>query len=357
MLPLPVLALLSISSALPNRPSHDALLILDNGVGHRSTPVTRWRTSLRSISTRGTNSTVLQQYGPAPAPNAVVEPINAYGLARSPSTQSLFLASGQGILRTALDGSNAEIVVDNVPDLHSIAIADRQKKIYFGTIFDGFIRRANFDGSGIEVFRNVSQGIKWDLAQYFEHANAYAGGIFVDEEAGWVYWSASRGPDDGSIRRVRLDAMRNELGDEADAKKEEVLANGLNMPGQIRIRDGMLYWVEKGRWSTSPTAMSRAKLPSGSSKGQLVPELIVHSNQSSIFFEKDYTGERQILSIQSFAFSEKAEKMWFVIQDSGRTIFAKLIELKRGQKSWAMDVLNDNTSDLGVPIGLDYVKD
>jgi hypothetical protein len=344
------------SFALPSPPAPGQLLILDNGVGHRSTPVARWRTSLRCISTRGSNATVLQQYGPAPSSNSVVEPVNGYGLVQSASTQSLFLATGQGILRTALDGSSAKVIVDNVPDLHSIAVADKQKKVYYGTIFDGFIRRANFDGSDIEVFRNVSQGINWDLAQYFEHANSYADGILVDEDAGWVYWSATRGPDDGSVRRVRLDAVRTGVDDDADAKKEQILVKGLNMPGQLGIRGGVLYWIEQGRWSTSPTSMSRAELPSTASSGVLMPEVMVHSNQSSIFLEKDYTGEQHILSIQSFAFSEVGDSIWFVIQDSGRTMFAKLVELKLGGKGWELEVLNNDTKDLGIPMGLEYVK-
>ncbi|KAF2025056.1 hypothetical protein EK21DRAFT_77371 [Setomelanomma holmii] len=310
---LAVFTILSISLALPSPQSPGTLVILDNGVGHRSTPVPRWRTSLRSISTRGTNATVLEEFGPTPSPRSVVGPINAYGLAHSPSTQSLFLATGESIVRTALNGSNSRVIVDNVPDVHSVAVADSQQKIYWGTTFDGFIRRANYDGSGIEVFRNVSQGINWDLAQYFEYANSYADGILVDEDNGWVYWSASRGPDDGSIRRVRLDDVRSGCSDEADAKKEVALAKGLDMPGQLKIRDGWLYWIEMGRWSTSPTSMSKARLPATASSGLLTPEIMVHSNASSIFIEQDYTGERQILNIQSFVFSEVAEKLWFVI--------------------------------------------
>jgi hypothetical protein len=319
-------------------PTPNALIILDTGVGHRSIQVPQWRTSLRSISTHGDNATTLQQYGPIPPNNhTVVEPIGATDLAFSHSTSTLFLATGSGIQRTALDGSNARTIIP-IHDVASLAIASRAAKIYFGTSRLGLIWRANLDGSDAKIFRNVSQGEEWG------YARSFAAGLLVDEDAGWVYWSATRGPDDGSVRRVKI-----------TGGEEEVLLKGLDMPRQLRIVGGMLYWCEMGRWSNSPTSLSRARVPGNGTVGALLErEIVVHSNHTAIFFEKDFTGDVQTLGIRSFAFSERADRLWFVMESSSRTMFAKLVEVKLASK--ALKLMNWDPKDLGIPVAMEYIK-
>jgi hypothetical protein len=201
LLPLTLCSILPLSLALPNPTSPpNNLIILDTGVGHRSYPIPQWRTSLRSISTSGEGATTLEQYGPAPSsPNEVFEPIGARDLAYSRFISSFFLATGDGILRTSINGSYAHVVIDR-KDVESVAVADKCGKIYFGTGRDGYIWRANLDGTDIEYFRDVSQGTdEWG------YVRSFAAGILVDEEEEWVYWSASHGAEDGSIRRAPMD--------------------------------------------------------------------------------------------------------------------------------------------------------
>jgi hypothetical protein len=349
LLLLTLLSTLPLTLALPNPTSPlSNLIILDTGVGHRSYPVPRWRTSLRSISTTGEGASTLEQYGPAPSStNEVVEPIGARDLAYSPSTSTFFLATGDGILRTSIDGSNAHIVI-NRKDVESVAVAEKCGKIYFGTGRNGYIWRANLDGSDVEHFRDVSQGTdKWG------YVRSFAAGILVDEKEEWVYWSASRGEDDGSIRRAPMDGSKGYDGDDDD---DEVLVKGLNMPRRLRTTQGKLYWCEMGRWSNSPTSLSRVELPAVDKKqvtGVLEPEVMVHSNHTTIFFEKDHFGEMQTLGIQSFAFNEEGDRLWFVIESASRTTFAKLVEVRLPSK--ALKLLNEDTKDLGVPVGIEYV--
>jgi hypothetical protein len=89
--------------------------------------------------------------------------------------------------------------------------------------------------------------------------------------------------------------------------EEQVLVSGVSVPGQIRIVSESLYWVERGRWSTLLTAIKYldrylSQLPSTpTSPYTPVPTgILIHSSQSPLFFENDYTSERQALSIQSF---------------------------------------------------------
>ena len=203
-----------------------------------------------------------------------------------------------------------------------------------------------------------------DMADSTMMSNSYADGILIDEDEGWIYWSASRGDSDGSIRRAPLDTTWGGGGaaDETEAGREEVLVAGINMPGQLRILNGMLYWVEKGRWSSSPTYIKRAKLPRSASSTEtstsqkpLATEILVSSDQSSLFVEKDWTGKDNVLSIQSFTFDDKGEKIWFVCQSSGRTMFGKLVEARVDGKG-ALKILNDDTKDIGVPVGIEYIS-
>ncbi|OAL54956.1 hypothetical protein IQ07DRAFT_559420 [Pyrenochaeta sp. DS3sAY3a] len=378
MIPLlTLLFLLPLSLALPQQQPQpppitppkplNKLIVLDAGVGHRSTPVPRWRTSLRSLTPRGTNASIIREFGPDPQPNSPAEPVGAQALAYSPSTGYLFAASGSNILRTDVNGSVPVAILSDKPGLQitSVTVAEQAKKIYFGTLFDGQIKRADFDGRNIEVVRNVSQGLNYDIARTYVPANSYPAGILIDEEKGWLYWSASRGADEGSVRRTALEY----------AMPDAVLAEGIKVPTQLRLVGEQLYWAERGRWSTSPTALKRFDLSqlrkgppsssSGSPTGAARPfetVTVVHSDMSNeVFSERDYTGDRQTLSINSFVIYRDGveQRIWFVIQSSGRTMFGKLVEVHwRGSgdgRHAEFEVLNKDTKDLGIPIGLEYI--
>ncbi|KAF2821055.1 hypothetical protein CC86DRAFT_386605 [Ophiobolus disseminans] len=366
-----LIAISHISCALPSNETKrtESLIILDTGVGHRSTPVTRWRTSIRSLTNRGANSTVLAQFGPESNATFLQEPINGYSLAYSPSTSSLFSATGQGIVRTSLDGTESKVILTDhdggMGQIMSLFVAEKDKKIYFGTLYEGLIKKANFDGTDIEVVRNVSQGLNYGIAPSYAPACFYPNGIAVDEERGFLYWSAAKGDNDGSIRRAPLQL--------SDQDHTQILVTGINMPGQIRIVGDSLLWAERGRWNNLPTAIKYldrnlnripAPLPSSTAPALLAlpTGTLVSSAQNKLFFEKDYTGEQQMLSIQSFVMyhGDVESTLWFVVQSSGRTVFGKLVEVHwRGSgdsRGPAFEVLNSNTTDIGVPVGLEYVR-
>lgn len=348
------------------------LLILDAGVGHRSTPIPQWQPSLRRVATNGTNATIIQQLGPIPESGTPIEPILASSLAYSLYTQSAFLVTGQGIVRADIIGNSSEIIISGQDEdpwqIVSVTIAEKEKKLYYSTLYGGLIKKADLDGGRVETVKNVSQGINYSFVPSFTPANSYADGLLVDEEKGWLYWSATRGSDDGSIRRTPIHPQSGE---------EQLIASGLSMPGQLRLvrdvrtRTNALWWTEKGRWNTSPTALKLVDLSKlsevpASASVQLstpVPILtMIQSNDSSIFFERDYTGEQQTLSIRSFVIFRDGftQKVWFVVQSSGRTMFSKLIEANwRGSgdgRKVMLNVLNQNTKDLGVPVGLEYTS-
>jgi len=89
---------------------------------------------------------------------------------------------------------------------------------------------------------------------------------------------------------------------------------------------------------------------------------LISSSQSPLFFENDSTGEKQTLAITSFVVcrNEVEQKVWFVVNSAGRTVFGKLVEVVwRGSgegRGPIFEVLNDNTEDVGVPVGLEHVS-
>ncbi|KAF2845993.1 hypothetical protein T440DRAFT_459074 [Plenodomus tracheiphilus IPT5] len=278
------------------------LLILDTGVGHRSAPIPHWRTSLRRLEPSGTNASIIQSFGPDSTPDSPAEPISAHSIVYTNITDSAYLATGQGIIRAAVDTGDNELIIST----HD-----------------------------------------------------------ADGDMGWLYWSASRGANEGSIRRAPLTGMG----------VEEVLVAGLNMPGQLRLvrdtitRTNSLWWTEKGRWGSSSTSLKLIDLFRFAEYPSLKPlppptvspvQTMIHSDNSSVFFEKDAAGEKQTLGIQSFVVYRDGvtQRVWFVAMSDGRTVFGKLVEMTwqgsgDGRKA-VLKVFNQDTGDLGAPVGLEY---
>ena len=338
--------------------SSDFLVILDTGIGHRSTPIPRWPTSLRRLDADGTNATILSQFG-VPLNSTKDEPIGANALAYSSSTSTLFSVTKRGVTRTNLDGSNEELIVQNAESgqIVSITVAEKLQRLYYGVSYDGLMYSANYDGTDVTLFRNVSQGIQFSSPTYTP-ANSHPGGIIVDEERGWLYWSSVKGEKDGSIRRVPLNG----------GGEEQILATGIDKPGQLRIAGASLFWTERGSWSNSPTAIKYLdrlidQLPASPYSPNLaVPTgALIQSSQSPLFTEADYTGEKQILGIETFVvYRNNVEQIvYFGANSAGRTTFGKVVEVRwrgsGGSRGPVFTVLSADTEEVGVPVGLEYV--
>jgi hypothetical protein len=74
------------------------------------------------------------------------------------------------------------------------------------------------------------------------------------------------------------------------------------------------------------------------------------------------TSASTALNIQSFvSYDNRVElTVWFVVESSGRTMFGKLVKANwrgsGGSRGPVFNVLNVDTKDVGVPIGLEYVR-
>jgi hypothetical protein len=320
-----------------------SLYIADKGVGHRSNPIPRWRTSLRKLNTDGTNSTTLQQFGLS---EDLESPVTASALSYEPLARQFYIATGEGIVRTNSDGSDPVLVltIDKSGEWITSLIVHGDK-LWYGTGYEGLLKRANLDGSGIETFLNVSHGLVFDYGLKYTPARSHADGIAIDEANGFFYWSAYSEPQDllshlphgGALCRAPLIANTTDI---------EILVEDIWTPGQLRLlQNSTLYWVEAGSYNSSPRALKRAYFPPKDSvqAGLVEPETLLSSATTDLLPDE----------ISSFAVSEEDDKIWVVAKSDAAVTYGRVLEM--GLNGNGLRVLNDNVTQIGVPVGVEYV--
>lgn len=358
-----ILAFLQTAIALTGTPVRrdpsGTLFLADKGVGHRSSPIPRWRTSIRRLDTDGTDVATVHEFGPAGSPGSPPEPVGASSLTYDPLDRKLYLASGQSIIRTELDGSNETIILQENNTSSGIGgLTISNQKLYFGTTYEGLIKRANLDGSNIEVFLNVSQGINYKLGSYTA-SYSYATGIAIDQENDFIYWSAYTSPADlsshlprgGSIRRAPLRPNPGPDSSLSNSTDVEILVEEIYTPRQMRLISSTLYWTEHGQYYTEPTALKRAQFPATkvTAPGAVPTDTLAHSNTTDLFIE-----DGNIQKLTSFTVDEETEKLWLCSMSDGRIMYGRIFEM--GLDGEDLKLLNKNTTQIGVPVGLEYVS-
>ena len=137
------------------------------------------------------------------------------------SSKMYWVELGGAIKRANLDGSGVELLVLNPGEVpNGIALDVHARKMYWTAPLAGEIVRANIDGSGIET---VVSGL----------GDPY--GIAIDQIAGNVYWTDNFL---SVIQRANLDGGNNQT----------LVSTGLNGPSGIAldIADGRMYWTNTG---------------------------------------------------------------------------------------------------------------
>ena len=244
------------------------------------------------------------------------------------------------ILSLATDGSDVKVLVggfEAIPD--GLTIDPVNEHLYYtfmGIIhdgedfweLDGYIERANLDGTGREVivpvgrfvtgkqimFDGICERLYWcdreglrvmscrtdgsDLcvhvqtgttAQHRQDRRRHCVGVAVDHKAGFLYWTQKGKPNgnEGMILRAPLDVVPDVPFARSDI---EVLADGLPEPIDLEWDDKaeMLYWTDRGNPPQGNT-LNRAKIRDGRVVDQ---EIILSGLQEGIGLALDHWNGR-----------------------------------------------------------------
>ena len=166
---------------------------------------------------------------------------DAYGLAVDADGGYIYWSESGGaasrIMRALLDGSGAEVLNDETSAPRGLALDLTNNKIFWAdNVNDGFIYRADLDGSNSEV---IVDGDGTDLTDGVLD-------VALDLENEQLYWVRT-----GAIMRSDLDGSNPEVAVEITSFVQPTAI-------QINERDGFVYWVD-----TSSETIMRADLTNG----------------------------------------------------------------------------------------------
>jgi hypothetical protein len=192
----------------------------------------------------------------------------------------------------------------------------------------------NLDGSDVETFLNVSQGLN-----PIEWASSKATGIVIDDTNNFIYWSGDGGsdfplPHRGSIRRAPL---------QANTTAVEVLAQDIIYPVQMRLsQNGALYWGE-ANYTTSALRCA-----------YFAPDRVLQPGDTQVETLLSQKTHPELISypLTGFALSDDEGKAWITAVDdysnTGRIIEVSLVG---GEPKLVID----NTTLTGLPKGVEYI--
>jgi hypothetical protein len=166
----------------------------------------------------------------------------------------------------------------------------KNKRLYWSDREGMRVMRSNLDGSNIEILVDTSQG-NTDRRD----ASKWCVGITVDADHGHIYWT-QKGPDDAGQGRIFSANAEIPKGQSAANRTDvETLFEGLPEPIDLEldVRNLMMYWTDRGDPPRGNT-VNRASV-GGSAKKQ-DPEIILTHLMEGIGIALDLNGGRMFLT-------------------------------------------------------------
>lgn len=350
------LFLLSIALSFPHdglgrTTARGTLFVADAGADERQKLNTTWQTSIRRMSPDGTNASIHQ--------NISDIGINIGGFTYDPDERRFWVASGAyDIWRLELDGSNrTPISFRKNPYPQAVGLAVSAGKLYWGDTHQGYIWRANTNGSNEDFFLNATEG--YTSQPNFAQSLAFPVSIAFDEKHQLVYWCSSHfsyyypPKPMSSIRRAPMQMPPPEW-NTIPAWEEVIVPSLYNYPRPVRLSaDGTLYWAEVTVDESRDThflAIRRARFPpTKMEEGTVVPTETLLDNTTPGF-------ERTLL--QDFILDEKNQRIFLIKATLGNEANATLYQMDINGGDLEVIVSNDaNHQPLGIPRGLAYTED
>jgi len=170
-------------------------------------------------------------------------------------------AADDGYIRRAnLDGSGVTTIVPAGGTFtpKQMKLEPVEQKLYWSDREGMRVQRAGIDGSEVETLYTAAKG---DVAR--EDLSNHCVGVAVDLAGGFFYWS-QKGPDNGHVGSLRRAHLVMPAGENDENRSDvEILYDALPEPIDIDLdlSQGMIYWTDRGDDTINRGPI---ELPSGS---------------------------------------------------------------------------------------------
>ena len=194
------------------------------------------------------------------------------------------------IERADLDGRNRTTIVPEgaTHTPKQLHLESKSGKLYWSDREGMRVMRSNLDGSNIETLVDSSQGDPRPGTD----ARKWCVGITVDADRGHLYWT-QKGPDNGGQGCILRAGLEIPAGQTAAHRKDIVaLFEGLPEPIDLEIdlKNRHLYWTDRGNPPRGNT-VSRTSL-----EGKLIQEIVLHDLMEGIGIALDVAGDRMFVT-------------------------------------------------------------
>ncbi|WP_344415115.1 hypothetical protein [Amycolatopsis minnesotensis] len=175
-----------------------------------------------------------------------------------------------GLHAVGLDGADARDVVPSGSITTGKQLAsDGSGTLYWSDREGCRVSRVHVDGSGLTDLVVNTRDSSW-LRECV--------GVAVD--AGYLYWT-QKGPAKGGRGRIFRAGLEIPAGESAERRSDvELLWDGLPEPIDLEIRDGWLYWTDRGAEPDGNT-LNRAPVPAPGEKGA-APQILAGGFREAI---------------------------------------------------------------------------
>jgi DNA-binding beta-propeller fold protein YncE len=194
------------------------------------------------------------------------------------------------IERADLDGRNRTTIVPEgaTHTPKQIHLDSQNRKLYWSDREGMRVMRSNLDGSNIETLVDASQGDPRPGAD----ARKWCVGIAVDTGHGRLYWT-QKGPDNGEQGRIFRANLEIPAGQSAANRRDiNVLFDRLPEPIDLELdlKNRHLYWTDRGDPPRGNT-VSRTSIDS-----KLAQEIVLSNLMEGIGIALDVAGDRMFVT-------------------------------------------------------------
>ncbi len=198
------------------------------------------------------------------------------------------------IERADIDGKNRTTIVPEGGTFtpKQLHLKKGSGKLYWSDREGMRVMRSNLDGSNIETLVDTSQG----EARPGRDLRKWCVGITVDPEREQIYWT-QKGPDDAGQGRIFRAGVEIPKGENAANRSDiEVLFDGLPEPIDLELdpENRLLYWTDRGDPPRGNT-VNRAPMDADF-KNHQDPKILLTHLMEGIGIALDLKGDRMFLT-------------------------------------------------------------